>query len=244
MTAITSTYYGLVTTEKKSNCITNALDKTAGGARAVKDSTDGFYAAMQTSSYVLKGVQAAAGASKPVTTTLMSLSGAINVVDFLEVFSAADYIVSGRAASDCKKGFILRLVGSISFAIGTVGGVVLWFGELGFYSLSKAAAAIGRVPVLGAVASVGLLPFVCGAVALGYALYAGHAIQMLVKAENRHQVIKGCIDIVSRVANVALYILIPIPGVNLPAIIVLGIVAKGLGLVSFLYEHYNKQAFA
>lgn len=227
-----------------SNPFIKGVDKVADGARAVKDSTEGLYATLQTTSYLLMGGEALFGASKPVTTTLMHMSASINVIDFMEIFSVGNYVASGAALQDCKKGFVCRFIGSISFAIGTIGGIALWFAELGFYNLAKAAAAIGSIPVIGVVAAIPLLPFVCATVALGYALFAGHALQGLLKATNKHQVVKGVIDIVSRVANVALFVLIPIPGINLPAVIVLGIIAKGLGLVSFLYEHYNKRAFA
>lgn len=243
MTTIIMTNSNIVPAAKNSGCLAKSLDKVAGGAKAVKDSTDGFYSAMQTGSYLLMGGEALFGASKPVTNTLMHLSGAVNVIDFMEIFCVVDYFVSGSVAQDVKKGYVCKFLGSIFFALGTIGGIVLWLGELGFYNLAKAAAALGKIPVLGAVAAVGLLPIVCGSLALGYAFYAGHAIQAILKATNKHQVIKGVIDIVSRVANVALFVLLPIPGINLPAVIVLGIIAKGLGLVSFLYEHYNKQAF-
>jgi len=239
---LTNSYASSVNDE--SNKFVKGLDKVADGARAVKDSTEGLYATLQTTSYLLMGGEALFGASKPVTTTLMHMSASINVIDFMEIFSVTNYMVSGAAVEDCKRGFFCRFFGSISFAFGTIGGIALWLAELGFYNLGKAAAALGSIPVIGVVAVIPLLPLVCATTALGYALFAAHSVQNLLKAKNKHQVIKGLIDIISRVANVALFVLIPIPGINLPAVIVLGIIAKGLGLVSFLYEHYNKQAFA
>ena len=40
--------------------------------------------------------------------------------------------------------------------------------------------------------------------------------------------------------HVALYVAILIPGFNIPTIIALGLIAKGLALASFLYGHYTK----
>ncbi|MEC7839649.1 MAG: hypothetical protein VX777_06390 [Chlamydiota bacterium] len=225
------------------------------GANALKNNTGGFCNVLRVSNYVLMGLEFAVGAVKPITLSIMKVTGCITVIDFFsDLIELVHYWVCAEILDDVKEGKVCNILGMITLGFATIGGSLAWLSELGFFNLGAIAASMGSIPIfgaaVGAIATVGLAPVLCGVVALAYAFFAGDAVQSIIKATNKEQRIKASIDLVSRVADVALAILVGVtllcpvsPAVTIPLIVTLGLVAKGLAVVSFLYKHYNKKAF-
>lgn len=199
-------------------------------AVAIKDNSGAFYDAMKLASYGLMGIEAIRSASTPVTLTMQCLAGGVSIIDFVEVISTAHYFINGGVVKDAKEKQICKIIGTSIFSFGVLGGAFLWLAELGFVQLGAVAMTVGSTLVSG---------FCAG----GYAFYAGHAIIEIIQAKNGLQRTKAVIDLISRVASVALCVLFMIPGINVWAFVTLGLVAKGLSVVSFLIEHNNQDAF-
>ncbi len=226
--------------------------RIVGVADALKKDTDGFYSVIQTVYYFVMGLEGIFGAAKPFTLTLLQMAGGIAVIDFFgDLVGIAYYWISGDFIEDGSGGKICNILAMFFLSGATIGGAVLWLAELGFYSLDKAAAFIGSVPFFGTIATIGLAPIVCGAAAIGYVFLVGDALQSMAKANNSQQIIKSGIDLISRTAHVFLYtvigatIIFPIaPVISVPVIVLLGITAKGMGVVGFVFQHFNKVALA
>jgi hypothetical protein len=228
--AVNSTVYG--------------AQKVIEGANAVKNDTDGFYRALKTSYYGCKVIEALVDTAKPMA----QIAGGLNVIDFGDLIFVANYWINGEFITDAKEGRFCSILGTISMGGAIIGGAAMWLIELGFGTLSSVAAAMGSIPVFGAavkaVAAVGLGPIVCVFVAIGYFCLAGDSLQTIIQSDVKEERIKAGIDLFSRVASAALYILMITPGVGVPVIIILGLVASGTGLSSFIYGHFTKNTIA
>lgn len=214
--------------------------KTIEGAVALKESTDGCYKTMQVAYYIFKAFEAIFDTAKSIA----QVAGGIAVIEFLDLINVIKYWSCGDFIDDSVKGHFCDLLGQIAISAAIVASAAAWLVELGFGSLSELAASIGSIPIVGAVvqsiASVGLGTIACGAAAIAYFCWAGQDLQTIIQSEIKEEKIKAAISLASRVVHVALYVAILIPGFNIPAIIALGLVAKGLALASFLYGHYTK----
>lgn len=221
----------------------NAAEKSLEGVSAVKKDGNAFYSALKFGNYALMGAECAFGNKKPATFTMQKIAGGMNVIDAFDLFSSINYWISG----DFKKDHVFEVLANAALGVATVGGFVLWLGELGFLDLGAIAASIGSTPVIGgafqAVAQIGLGSIVTGLAAVGFGFLAADAVRNIIHGDNKEKKVKGILDLISSIAYVALYILLLIPGICVPAIVVLGLVASGFGLSSFLYKHFNKQAF-
>lgn len=217
--------------------VQNGID----GLSALKNDTDGFYDALQTANYAFKGIGHALNNSSAFSTVASNVTGGLNVLDFAQTVSDFSFWVNGHYKTSSK----FCTFGKAMITIASFGGAALWLGHMGFYNLGLISAKIGGIPFLGAVfkvvSSVGLGNIVVGAVAFGYASFAADAVNCYDKAKNTEQKTKAAIDIASRVSNVVLYTLLLIPGVGVPSLVVVGVFAKGLGVVSFFYYHFNKK---
>jgi len=231
-------------------CI-KGVEYTVDGANALKNDMDGFGAVLETSNYVLMALEAIFSTATPITMAVVKVTGAMSVVDFFgDLISLTHYWLCGEFIDDIRGEKLCNFLGMFTLGFAIIGGSIAWLSELGFFNLGAIAATMGSIPVFGAVAAVGLAPILCGIVAVSYTFFLGDAVQSLVNAENKQQKIKACIDIVSRVASIALSIIVGVsllcpmaPAVSIPLIVTFGLIAKGLGVVSFLYKHYNKRSF-
>lgn len=226
------------------NPVLYGVQKVVEGANAVKNDTDGFYRALQTSYYGCKAIEGIVDTAKP----LAQIAGGLNVIDFGDLIFVANYWINGEFISDAKEGRFCNILGTIAIGGAVIGGAMMWLFELGFGALSSFAAAVGSIPIFGtavkAIASVGLGPIVCVSVAIGYFCLAGDSLQRIIQSDVKEERIKAGIELVSRIADAALHILMIVPGIGLPAIVVLGLVAKGTSLSAFLYGHFTKETVA
>jgi hypothetical protein len=70
-----------------------------------------------------------------------SLKSMLGVIDFVQVAVDIDYFIRGRFNVDSK----ITVLGKISLAFSDLGYAILWLEEMGFFTLSKAATALGNV---------------------------------------------------------------------------------------------------
>lgn len=74
----------------------------------------------------------------------------VAIIDCVQVAGDIDYFVNGRFHQDTKAIVAAR----VSMMVANVGGALLWLESMAFFSLSKAAAAVGEVKVFGFVPKV------------------------------------------------------------------------------------------
>lgn len=219
------------------------VEKTFEGVSAVKKDTNAFYSMLKFGNYALMGAEYALGNKQPFTYTMHKIGGGLSIIDAMDLFSSLHYWISG----EFKKDSFCAVGANASLTLATVGGFVLWLGELGFLALGQIAAAIGNTPIIGgafqALAEIGLGNMVGSFAALGFGFLAADAVKNIIDADNGAKRTKAILDLISSVAYVALYTLLLIPGICIPVIATLGVVASGFGLTSFLYKHYNQKEF-
>lgn len=218
-------------------------EKVLDGAQAVKKDGNAFYSALKFGNYAFMGAEYAFGNKQPFTYTLQKIGGGLSIIDAMDLFSSLHYWING----DFKNDTFFGVGANASLTLATIGGFVLWLGELGFLALGQIAAAIGNTPVIGgafqALAEVGLGNIVGGLAAVGFGFLAADAVKNIIDADNGAKRTKGIFDLISSVAYVALYTLLLIPGICVPVIAALGVVASGFGITSFLYKHFNQKEF-
>lgn len=223
------------------------LEKTTEGASAVKNDSDAFYSLLNFGHYAFMGIEYACGNSTPVTYTMQRISGGITVMDVFDIFPVLNYWTSGEFIDDWREGKPFQVFASASLGTATYCGFTSWLGELGAIDLGAISSRLGSIPVVGGIfgtlAQVGLGLITLGATAVGYAFLAANAIHNIIKADNGKKTVKGILDLFSSATYVALYISLMITGVCVLAIAILGCVASGIGISSFLLKHYNEEAF-
>jgi hypothetical protein len=79
-----------------------------------------------------------------------AIRSAVAVIDFAQVAADIDYFINGKFKQDNK----INIAGRVAACVADVGGALLWLEEMSFYSLSKAAAAIGNVRIFSFVPKV------------------------------------------------------------------------------------------
>lgn len=224
-----------------------AAEKALEGAVNVKKDGSAFFSALKFGNYAFMGAECAFGNKKPITFMMQKTAGGMSVIDAFDLFSSLNYWTSGDFLGDWDQGKAFEVLGNATLTTASVGGFVLWLGELGFMDLAAISASIGNTPVIGgafqAIAEIGLGSIVGGLVTVGYGFLAADALQNIINADNNEKRTKGILDLISSIAYVALNILLLISGICVAAIVVLGLIASGFGLASFLYKHYNKEAF-
>jgi hypothetical protein len=107
--------------------------------------------------------------------------------------------------------------------------LVIWF-----FDLTILKGGLSLIPILGTVA-------ICGALA-GHVFGAADAVQSLFQANDSVALTKAILDLISKLADIGVHVMLLIPVVNLPGVIALGIVAKGAGLIGFLVVHFNEDS--
>lgn len=251
MTSNTSIHPSIAIPYKKSNFFEFTFEGGLNGANELKDKTEGTYEVLKFSNYVLTGLEACLGAVKPITLSLIHVTGGISIIEFFgDAIDAACYWINGTFIADLKAGRVCDFLGVFTITFVTIGSTILFLAELGFCTLDKITMTIGKIPVVGAVASIGLAPFLCFGAGIAYLFWAGGSIQQIVVAKNVHQRVKSSIDLVSRIIKAALSVFVGVslvvpmaPVVTVPIIVSLGLIATGLGVTSFLYKYYNKNSF-
>ena len=193
------------------------VEKTIEGAATVKKDGHAFYSALKFGNYALLR-------SGPVSPLRHALGAGLAVFDAFDLPASIHYWLNG----DWREDTTVQILANATLGLATIGGFVLWLEELGFYALG-----IG----------CGLGTAVLGLVSAGYGFLAIDAIQNIMGADNPQKRTKGILDLISSVAYVALFILLAIPAMNLWVLAVFGVVAAGFGLTSFLYKHFNQEAF-
>lgn len=227
--------------------VVHGLSNVASGANAVKNDADACVLALKVANYFFTGLQAIFKNVKVFATTIFHLACSISVLEFFgDTIGTLFYLVSGAFIKDIKDKRFCSFLGSMTLGAAGVAGAIAWLAELGFFSLGVIATGVG---------GVGLAPIICIAVAVGYGFLAGDSIQTLANAQKKEEKVKAWIDLASRIANAALFVFLatslivaavatPIaPVISIPIVVSLGLVAAGLGLTSFLYQHYNQKAF-
>lgn len=229
--SVKSATLGQLSVQDDRDPFVKGIGKVIQGAEAVKNDTDAIYDTLKVANYGLMAFETLGRTAKPVALSMQLAGTCINFIDFIGMVNFVKYFSSSDVVKDAKQKNICRIIGTGMIGLAVFGGAFLWLAELGFYKLGQAAMKIGSTVTCG----------VCG---LGYLFMAGQAIKQIVTAKNGAQLAQGIIRLISKIADAAVCILFAVPVTCLPAIIVLGIIAKGLGLVSFLIEHYNPKAFA
>ena len=209
--------------------VLHPFQKAVEGCDALRNDTDALGTALQFGHYGFRAVELVK-TTQPVTQVLGTVAHSIAILDFLQIISDINYFVSGKVQEDWKNKKFCAIAASSVFPIATVGGIFLWFVDL---TILKGG--LSLIPIIGNV--------VIGAALVGHVFGAADAVQSIFQAKNGAQLAHGIIILISKVADVALHIILFIPGAGLPAVIVLGIVAKGVGVVAFFVKYYNKESF-
>lgn len=236
---------------KQPNFFEKTFEGAINGANELKNKTEGMYEVLKFSNYALTGLEACLGAVKPISLSLIHVTGGIAVIEFFgDAIDAACYWFNGTFISDLKAGRVCDFLGVLTITFVTIGSSILFLAELGFISLEKIAMTIGKIPVLGVLAKIGLGPILCFGASIAYLFWAGGSIQQIVVAKNVHQRVKASLDLVSRIIKAALSVfvgvslIVPMSSVvTVPIIVSLGLIASGLGITSFLYKFYNNNSF-
>lgn len=190
-------------------------------------------------------------AANPVTPTIPmeKLSLFVTFIDFTDIVGIASYFTQKKAdgsgktdfQEDCRQKKVSKLIGMAFFTAGIVTGSALFLQELGVTAIGTAAAKIGTLPVFGlvakGVATVGLTPVVLTTFATAFFFTALDDLEKMRSDESstKDKVLSG-FDFVSHMSDAALMVALFVPGVGVPVIVTLGIVAKGTGIVRFLME--------
>lgn len=209
----------------------------------VKKDPDSLRKTAQLAGYILLAVN-------PVTSTLPmeKLATFVTFIDFSDIFSVPSYFVE-KAEGSGETGFQkdlctkkrCKLIGMLAFTAGIVVGSALFLQELGVTAIGAIAVKIGSLPVFGiiakGIATVGLTPVVLSTFATAFFFTGMHDLGKIRSSESstRDKVLSS-FDFVSHMSDAALMVALFVPGVGVPAIVTLGIVAKGTALVRFLVD--------
>lgn len=197
-------------------------------ADEIRTKTDYYGNALQLGHYAFRGVELFK-ATGPTTQILTQVAHSIAILDFLQIISDINYFISGACVEDWKKKKFCAIAASSVFPIATVSGITLWFIDL---TILKGG--LSLIPIIGNIA--------ISAALIGHAFGAANAVQSIFQAENKAELTKAILDLISKLADVGVHVMLLVPIVSLPGVIVLGIVAKGVGLAGVLFVYVNDEA--
>lgn len=216
--------------------IHGATEATLEGIVQVKENPDALYKALNVAYYTTMGVQQVATGATSSLLIHQQAAGGISVIDVFEIFSVLDYWINGKFIKDATWEGFFNLLGNICMGIATMGGIVLWAAEMGFYKLADAAVKIGSWIINVGSALLFLVRFTAMA---GFTLFCANAVKDAVLAKNDKERTKAILDVAALGSSAVLQILF-MAAANVWAIVLFGVISGGLGIASFLYGHFNK----
>lgn len=170
-------------------------------------------------------------------------------IDTINVFETLHYFVTGKFQD--KNENIAGILGNIGYLTAGGLGILLFLDEMTALSLAGAAASLGNNPVFGLVAQLGisLSDLALGTVIFSYGCFGVSAIIRLVRAhaasdkspaELARDKRQAWLDLAWSITEVALKTFIITGGTSLIGLAVLGTIATGFGIASFLHSKQEK----
>lgn len=213
--------------------IKKGCGKAIDAAAAVTTDSDAITHLLNASHSLLLGIGHAAKKEQHVTQGVNELKTAVNVVEFFQTIGLINYFVKKAykdpATNKVKK---FEFTKNLSLLTAGVGGAILWFHELKWIDFGKNAAKIGKIggQVVGGIAG------------FAYLVQGAHAIHTLCRSKDAKERKQAWIDLAWSVAEVGLRVLVVAAISNIPALVILGVLAGALGVTSFLHHQLKKES--
>lgn len=148
------------------------------------------------------------------------------------------------ATGEQKKESVLASLGQGALLVAGIGGVFVLLGEVALLNFSKISQAMGSIPLLSEITKIGFnfSHVVAGVAALGFGIFVIDTAIKLSEAKTTQEKVQKTIDLAWMISETALATLcfitafLPSSPVTIAGFVVLGAIAAGIGIISFVYS--------
>jgi hypothetical protein len=138
-----------------------------------------------------------------------------------------------------KEESILNSLGQGALLAAGIGGVFVLLSQVALLSYTKISEAMGSIPVIGSfMKDISLGQIVSGIAAAGFIALACDNASKIANADTKETRVQAIIDLAWNISELALAVFVTVSAVSLVGLLVLGTVAAGLGITSFIYSKY------
>lgn len=165
--------------------------------------------------------------------TVRALDTVQHFVSASRIFVSINHFISGEFVKDLVKGNFFTVLGDVYFLAGRIGAAVQWLSSHGLLKLKAIDAALGSIPVFGAVSVLGVAKLTDTAFLIGIAVSLVDKVRFISRGED---VLWNLMDSINMVAEVAAISLSLSSIVNPYALASLALIASATGIAAFLLE--------